>query len=64
MVVPSGEGRCAEGEVMTSACAGTTHQFEVPRKKGDATPREQRCLCGGYSWGWMNDKFIETAGAE
>jgi len=43
-------------------CKGTVHQFEVSTVEGEAVSREQRCLCDGYSWGWMNDKFIETAG--
>jgi hypothetical protein len=41
-------------------CEGTIHAFETTDDV--PTPREQKCLCGDYTWGWMDDKLAETEG--
>ena len=39
-------------------CKGTIHLFEI--EEGEVVPRNRRCLCDRYTWGWMDDQLAFT----
>ena len=39
-------------------CEGTTHVFEV--EDDVPTPRDRKCDCGEFTWGYMDDTLTMT----